>query len=189
MIDNVSDSLNILRARHDNLGLVLGEISSVLKEFETITVRDIHAYAFNSNNPNAKEVLVNIYQYFELLLQQGIEALNSLNLLGGFIENQHLQTFHQCLNDASNCALTIDNWDDMLFRILFRIFNKGKSNGSIQSELEFAMLKDGVIKQVLYLFQRRLVTFGLDTNFTVRVMSDHRYREFQGRLIPLLVAL
>ena len=118
-----------------------------------------------------------------------MEPLSSLNLLGGFINNQSLQIFHRSLNEASNSVLTVENWDDVLFVILLKVLAKSKDEGSIQSELEFKNLKDAVIKQVLSLFQRRLLTFGLDSNFTVRVMSDNRYREYRGHLIPLLVAL
>jgi len=189
MIDEINHNLILLRERNDNLGRVINNISSALQEFETISVREVHAYAFDGDSPKSQKVLVNIYQFFELLLQQGVQVLNSLNLIGAIIENQNLQTFHQCLNDASNCVLTIENWDDMLFKILLRILNKERSDESILSENEFAELKDGVIKQVLYLFRRRLVSFGLDANFTVRIMSDKRYREHLGHLIPLLVEL
>ena len=189
MLDDVYGRLCNLRKQNDYLGLVFDEISVVLRDFEAISVREIHAYAFTSKNSESQKVLEDIYQYFELLLEKGLEPLSSLNLLGGFINNQSLQIFHRSLNEASNSVLTVENWDDVLFVILLKVLAKSKDEGSIQSELEFKNLKDAVIKQVLSLFQRRLLTFGLDSNFTVRVMSDNRYREYRGHLIPLLVAL
>ena len=189
MLDDLYIRLSNLRKQNDNLAVVFDEISIVLKDFEAISVREIHAYALSNKTSKSEKVLENIYQYFELLLEKGLEPLSSLNLLGGFINNQPLQVFHRCLNDASNSVLTVENWDDVLFVILLKILNKSKDEESIQSEQEFRNLKDGVIKQVLSLFQRRLMTFGLDSNFTVRVMSDNRYREYRGHLIPLLVAL
>lgn len=189
MIDDIHESLNILRHKYEDLHLALDEISAVLNRFDMISVREIHSYAFSNDNAGSQKVLENIYQYFELLLVRDIEPLSTLNLIGGFIENQSLQIFHQSLNNASSSVLTVENWDDILFVILFNILDKGLDKGSVQSELEFKILKDGVIKQVLFLFQRRLMTFGLDSNFTVRVMSDKRYREYRGHLIPLLAAL
>lgn len=189
MIEATYIELCKLRSLNDNLGLVLDDISAALEGFELISVREIHSYVFSSDYPKAQKVLENIYQHFELLLQNGIEPLSSLNLLGSFIENQSIQTFHRSLNEASNSVVTVENWDDVLFVILLRILDKGLGDESILSELEFNKLKDGVIKQVLYLFQRRLTTFGLDSNFIVRVMSDDRYREYRGHLIPLLVEL
>ncbi len=189
MLDNVYRRLCNLRKQNDNLGLVFDEISAVLKDFEAISVKEIHNYSSPSNNSETQKVFENMYQYFELLLEKELEPLSSLNLLGGFINNQPLQIFHRSLNEASNSVLTVENWDDILFVILFKILKKRRDEGSVQSELEFKNLKDGVIKQVLTLFQRRLMTFGLDSNFTIRVMSDNRYREYRGHLIPLLVAL
>lgn len=189
MIDDLYRRLCDLRKQNDNLGLVFDEIGAVLKDFEAISVKEIHAYSCSSNNSETQKVFENMYQYFELLLENGLEPLSSLNLLGGFINNQSLQTFHRSLNEASNSVLTVENWDDILFVILFKILKKQKEEGRVQSELEFKKLKDGVIKQVLTLFQRRLITFGLNSNFTVRVMSDNRYREYSGLLIPLLVEL
>lgn len=189
MLNEVYRRLCNLRKQNDNLGLVLDEISVVLRDFEAISVKEIHAYAFSSNNTESQKVLGNIYQYFELLLEKGLEPLSSLNLLGGFIYDQPSQMFHRSLNEALNSVLTLENWDDVLFAILLKILAKSKDEGSIQSEQEFKNLKDGVIRQVLSLFQKRLMTFGLDSNFTVRVMSDNRYREYRGHLIPLLVAL
>ena len=174
MLDNVYRRLCNLRKQNDNLGLVFDEISAVLKAFEAISVKEIHIYSYSSNNSETQKVFENIYQYFELLLEKGLEPLSSLNLLGGFINNQPPQIFHRCLNEASNSVLTVENWDDILFVILFKILKKRRDEGSVQSELEFKNLKDGVIKQVLTLFQRRLMTFGLDSNFTIRVMSDNR---------------
>ncbi len=173
MLDNVYRRLCNLRKQNDNLGLVFDEISAVLKDFEAISVKEIHNYSSPSNNSETQKVFENMYQYFELLLEKELEPLSSLNLL----------------NEASNSVLTVENWDDILFVILFKILKKRRDEGSVQSELEFKNLKDGVIKQVLTLFQRRLMTFGLDSNFTIRVMSDNRYREYRGHLIPLLVAL
>lgn len=189
MLNELYRRLCNLREQNDNLGLVFNDISMVMKDFEAISVREIHAYAFSSKNPESQKILENIYQYFELLLETGLEPLSSLNLLGGFIKNQPLQIFHRSLNEASNSVLTVENWDDVLFVILLKVLGKNNNERSILSEQEFKNLKDGVIKQVLSLFQRRLMTFGLDANFTVRVMSDNRYSEYRGHLIPLLVAL
>lgn len=189
MIESICNELKILRGSHTNLELVLEKISRLLIEFETISVMNIHRYAFDVDNTNAQETLETIYQFFELLLLRGDDSMASLNLLGGVIQNQELQAFHQSINDASNSVLTIHNWDDIMFKIILKILSKEKSVNSILTEREHSNLKECVIKQVLYMFRKRLSIFGLDSNFVVRIMSDDRYKEYKGFLIPLLVGL
>ena len=69
MLDNVYRRLCNLRKQNDNLGLVFDEISAVLKDFEAISVKEIHNYSSPSNNSETQKVFENMYQYFELLLR------------------------------------------------------------------------------------------------------------------------